>query len=244
MMSLERLAYLEFVDDSGQTRRLRPNVMSEEEINLSSEVTEHPVETGANISDHNRAQPDEVTVQFFFSDAITRVDILSPRPEIEFTEITAPEPTLGLATLTSTSNLLSAAIGALTPKQRYIVPVYADPDKPRLIEAYEIIQDLRAAGKLVTVKTTVDVFEDMAIMTAVLTRNSGTGSGGNIALTLKRIRFVQSDVTLSIPLPKDARSQKKKSAGNEVPFGPPAPKASAMKKTSDGAGVTVPGSGL
>jgi hypothetical protein len=244
MMPLERLCYLEFVDDSGQTRRFRPNVLIDEEINLSAEVTEHPVETGANISDHNRAQPDEVTVELFFSDAITRVDILSPRPEIEFVEIKVPEQPLSLALLTSTANLLSTGIGLLTPKQKYIAAVYADPDKPRVIEAYEIIQDLRLAGKLVTIKTTVDVFEDMAIMTAVVKRNSGTGNGGNITLTLKKIRFVQSDVTLALPLPKDARSQKKKSAGNEVPFGPPAPKVSAAKKLTDGSGLTQPGSGL
>lgn len=244
MMPLERLCYLEFVDDSGQTRQLRPNLLVDEEINLSAEVTDYPVETGANISDHNRAQPDEVTVELLFTDAITRVDILSPRPEVIHQEVQVPDQPFSLTTLTSTANLLAAGIGALTPKQRFTLGAFAPPDKPRVIEAYEVIQELRAKGKLVTVKTTVDVFEDMAIMTAQVKRNSGTGNGGNITLTLKRIRFVSSDVTLAIPLPKDKRSEKKKAAGNEVPFGPPVAKGSAMKKASDAAGFTASGSGL
>lgn len=244
MIDLDLLPYIEYKSDDGQVRRIRPSVQISEEISLSSEVTEHPVESSSNISDHNRAQPEEATVEFFFSNAVTRADIFSPPLETQQNELLVPESNFDLNTITSSSGLLATVIALGQEKKRYVANSFAPATKSRITEVFDVIQELRLKSQLVTVRTTTTVLEEMAMISAVLTRNASTGNGGNVTISFKRIRFVQSDVTLAIPLPKDARSQKKKSAGNEVPFGPPEAKAGALKRAKNKAGLSTPGSGL
>jgi len=224
MQPFDKLPYMTWQDDAGHTNVLRPNVQVEESITLDSDITEHPVETGSDITDHIRSKPDMVEVEWFFSDAVTRSDVLDPHPDIEQVELKAQDPAgLTLASLTSTSNLLTGAINLLTPKVKYFASFYVPPDKPRYVDAYDKLQELRNNATLVSIKTTTALFDEMAIESVSISRTNGEGNGAKIGIRLKHVRFVQSDITLAVPLPKDARAQPKKDAVTGGPCGPPPP---------------------
>lgn len=228
MMPLERLPYILWTDDSGQSQILRPNVQENESIELSSEVTEHPVETGVNITDHVRLLPDKVTVAWYFNDAVLRADLLdNTRSQPIAKEIKVPAPSISLFSITG---LATGAIGLLTPKEKLIALYYPAPTKPRYVQAYDIIQDIRAQGILVDVKTTTALFREMAIESVSFLRGSAEGDGARVSIGLKKVRFVQSDITIAIPEPKTPRSKPPASSGKGVTTVPP-PQESILSKT-------------
>lgn len=250
MQRLEDLPCLEWKDDAGQAHRLYPNVMTSETISLESDVTEHPVEVGADITDNISPKPASLTLELFFTDTVTRPDIYEERPDVLEQTLDVPEvPPLGLlTTVTSTTNLINAlgsAIGDLlgNTKKTYVATYYSEPAKRRILEAKDIIEDLRTKGTLITAFTSVGVYEEMIVQVATVVVDSTTGNGGRISLNLKRIRFAQSDVTIALPIAAVPRAQPKKEAGKGITTVPEV-KSSELKKISNATGLTKPGDGL
>jgi len=243
----DELPYIQWLDDSGQARQLRPSVMTSETVSLESDVTEHPVEGGVDITDHISVKPAALTLELFFTDTVSRQDILGPKfPDLLEKELDIPDPPgNGLfATATSTTNLINAAVGLFASKKIYHAQYFDRPNKPRILEAVEVLDDLRNKGTLVSVKTSnFGLYEELVIQIVTLVSDNTTGkNGGKISLNLKRIRFVQSDITLALPI-GPVRTQTKKDAGKGGKTVEP-PKSSSLKKTSDASGLTRPGSGL
>jgi hypothetical protein len=182
----------------------------------------------------------------FFTDTITRPDIAG-NPALLFKNLDIPDPPgLGLlATVTSTTNLLNALVDFATEpvKKTYVASYYEEPSISRLTEAQGALETLRNEATLITAFTTIGVYEELVIQTLSTVVDNTTGkTGGRISLNLKHIRFVQSDVTLALPI-GPVRAQAKKDAGKKDAK-VEGPKASAAKKTLDAAGVTTPGSGV
>ena len=68
-------AYLQWVDKSGQSKVLHFDVVKSEQHNISTFITEHPVESGADIADHVRSNLDTFTLEGFVTNApISGVD--------------------------------------------------------------------------------------------------------------------------------------------------------------------------
>jgi hypothetical protein len=237
---------LEWKDASGQARRLYPNVMTSETISLESDVTEHPVEDGIDITDHVSPKPVALTLELFFTDTITRLDIAgSPSMLERALEIPDP-PGVGLfATVTSTSNLVGALGDLLSGNQKktYVASYYEAPSISRLLEAQGIIETLRNEATLITAFTSIGVYEELLIQTCSTVVDNTTGkTGGRISLNLKHIRFVQSDITLALPI-GPVRAQQKKDAGKGGKT-VEEPKVSALKKSTNASGLTTAGSGV
>jgi hypothetical protein len=242
----EDLPCLEWKDSSGQTRRLYPNVMTSETVALEADVTEHPVEEGVDVTDHVSPKPVSLTLELFFTDTVTRPDVAG-FPAVLEKKLELPDPpSLGLlATVTSTSNLLGA-LGDLIAgngKKNYVASYYEAPSISRLHEAQAILERLWQEATLVTAFTSIGVYEEQLITLVTTVVDSTTGkNGGKISLNLKHIRFVQSDVTLALPI-GPVRAQQKKDAGKGGKT-VAEPKVTALKKSTNATGLTTPGSGV
>jgi hypothetical protein len=241
----EDLPCLEWRDSSGQARRLYPNVMTSETVSLESDVTEHPVEEGVDVTDHISPKPVSLTLELYFTDTVTRPDVAG-NPAVLSKTLELPDPpSLGLfATVTSTTNIINA-IGDLLggEKKKYVASYYEAPSISRLHEAQAILERLRNEATLVTAFTSIGVYEELLVQIVTTVVDNTTGkNGGRISLNLKHIRFVQSDVTLALPI-GPVRAQPKKDAGKGGKT-VEEPKGSALKKTTDATGLTTKGSGV
>lgn len=132
------------------------------------QVTEHPVEAGANISDHARQMPDVVTLDIALSN--------------------------------------TTKLGEHTPG--------------RAIDIYEKLRLLQTNAELVTVVTTLRVYENMILENLSVPRTVKDAGGLRCTASLRQVRVVQNKTSIvevtREPIAKKKVSDGKKAAKNAV----------------------------
>lgn len=179
------------------------------------EITEHPVEQGANVSDHARPKPDILTIEGMVSN--TPVNRSQNQRKIE---------SQGFQ-LTSATNA-DSIVG-----------------QPGVAEtAYTKLLALKDSGKLITVATKLRAYQNMILKSLTVPRDSKTGDVLRFQATFQRIRIAQNkavDLPIKEPQHKPKTNKGKKPS---KPTDNPEPYRSAAKTLTDSAGWTKPGSGV
>jgi hypothetical protein len=139
-----------------------------ETIDYSSEITNHPIETGSSISDHIYINPLKVKMEGSITEA--SVDIIGTVKDIA-----------GLFD----GNLLNNAVNKFKG------------NSTKLTAAYELLKDLHASKSLVTVINYLDTFDNMVIETLTFPRDNKVGNRLFFEITLKQITLA-SVKTVSI----------------------------------------------
>lgn len=248
MRNIADLPYLEWVDDAGVSQRLYPDVQENESTTLSSVITTHPIEVGADAADHIRPENETVDVTWVFSNSPVRGD-LSPQfvGSERYQLLTYPQGPGGPPIFTpgGVVNAFAAPLSSQAPLPESIRVFGFDADVQRVSEAFDTIQDLRDAKRIVTIATSVAVFESMVITQAVVTKDLAIGDGVRIALTVQRITFVESDVALALPIEPRGQAKKKAAAeGTKPKEMSKAELSSTAKAFLNSTGLTSFGSGL
>lgn len=226
-------AYLDF-DGSGPF--MFDAVMSET-AEHSSTATEHPVEQGANISDHIRDNLDNVSLEikvtnsplqdlYGFGMTVGGVDLKVP------TFDRTPAPTPGA--------LMSAGIDAvkslIAGPTNYKAIVQSFPDTQNFC-AFVLGQliDWKERGVLGKVILGDRTYESMIITGVTSKRESDTGDALDISLTLKEIRLVEAKL-VTAPKPTEKRGAISKPKGRQPTsfVRDPAPKKSVFSKLLHG----------
>lgn len=127
------------------------------------DVTDHPVEQGADISDHRRPKPRTLTIEGF----VTNTPMPAETAESVQRGLVRNGQTVG--TFQSRSTLEPTRSG----------------------EAYETLLSFRE-GDLLTVVTTMETLEDMAITALSVPRDAKTGQALRFSVTLKQVIIVSS----------------------------------------------------
>jgi hypothetical protein len=194
----------------GQTFWIEIDATTREVHSQTNLVTDHAVETGANVSDHIRPQPDTLSLDGFISNS----------PQY------LPKDHVGGATLTERQ--IDVQIPGVTPA----VQIFGQPiigrqaafhirgfkvqefsnEFDRVQEVYDEFRSLREAGTLLQIKTRLRFYTDMAITSLEATRQGGDSDGLRFSLELKQIRF---GVTKQEAVP--ALPTKRKSKGTVTP---------------------------
>lgn len=139
-------------------------------------ITDHPVEEGANVSDHSRPEPDRLMLEVLVSgsplsgDGDTRPTISSTDPRLTF---------------------------RLTTEGAHL-------DGGRMKTAYEKFMDLRETGALVTVVTSFRRYDSMAIESISIPRDAKGAGALRFTVALKKIRIVRNKLTRAV-VAKDKR---------------------------------------
>lgn len=143
------------------------------------EVTEHPVETGANISDHARPKPETLVIEGLVSN----------------TPLPAPgDPTQNVSLKDSRGQVIGQA--TTSSKQ----------DLSRAGEAYRDLLDLKNSSELLTVVTALRTYTNMKITNLTVPRDARTGQALRFSCTLKEVRLASSrTVTVTLPSQKKAK---------------------------------------
>jgi hypothetical protein len=168
------------------------DVCTEETHELANTVTDHPVEDGANISDHVRPQPDRLTLNCFVSNTP-----LSTQQQ---------QRTIQEGSFKFTSN---------TSKD---VPIGAVDG--RGANTFAALKKLRDNGTLVQVVTTLKTYalkstEGMVIESLTIPRRTDSYDGLEWSVTFKQIRIVKNQQTRDIKA-KEKQVQPKKKTGTQT----------------------------
>jgi hypothetical protein len=128
------------------------------------EVTDHPVETGANVVDHARRKPDVVQLEGVISNTPLG---LQPKPLLRF------DPD--------------------TPQGQSFFDVLDGPDAnpTRAETAYQQLQGL-ADGTPVTIRTTLREYTNMVLESLSVPRSAQTGDSVQFTARFRQVRFVSS----------------------------------------------------
>lgn len=178
------------------------------------EVTEHPVEQGANVTDHVRPKPDTLTIEGFVSN--TPLNRAQNKRAVE-----------------------SQGFRLSTTSERDVI--VGQPGNAET--AYTKLRELKDSGTLITVTTKLRTYDNMVIKSLSVPRDAKVGDALKFSATFQRITIVQNKtVFLPIrqsnhkPLTKKGKKPSKPVAAAEA--------GSWLKSGTDGVGLTDSGSGL
>lgn len=218
------------IPDDTSKDPIRFDATTSEEYEFSALITEHPVETGADVADNIRKQARRITLEGFVSNEPID-DSTNGRMTIASLPLNVPSFTPPLAP--TPGSLLNAAEGALKDAItggkdpiNVSVLVSATGQFDAVAETQAALEDLQDTSATVTVSTTQRDYENMAVESFTLHRDPGTGSGATFSVTLKEIRKVQVSI-VSAPTPTVIRAKPKLNKGAKSGL----PDTSAKKKS-------------
>ena len=188
-----------------------------------SEVTDHPVEVGVNISDHIRPLPERVSLTAFVSNTPIDRNPFTQRGEIASHVLDLPQKPQTLASiLKDPLQTLSSALFGNQPQAVSVLTFFEEFNA--IVETHEVLLELKDNGVVLQVVTGLRTYDDM-----VLTRVSAPRAAGRDAvsfgLDIRNIRIVESGQVAAPPGPLDS-----------VPGGKPL-------QQKGGQGAKPPGSG-
>lgn len=152
-------------------------------------ATVHPVERGAKVTDHLRAEPDEVTIEGLVTN--TPISQTAQTRAVNFAGTTFQSAT--------SAGSLSSNFGT---------PGYAE-------EAFAKLTQIAEQGALVTLATELKTYTDMALVSLNVPRDKSTGDALRFTATFRKIVLVENKVTL-IVVAADPRANAKLKAGRQA----------------------------
>lgn len=209
---------LTWEDDSGAAVAVVFDVDNQETHEFQTVITKHPVEAGADVTDHARDELDHFTLEAFVTDSpLFSNDGVYEKAIFRAVELQIPEyPSLGI----SVSGLARAGIGAIgsalfgapqPPKATFMV---FDKSISRKKALLDLLDSARRDKRIVRVLTRMRDYENMMVEQISVTRSLSEGNGATFTIALTEIRFVTSE-TVAAPKPSEPIAKSKKSAGSK-----------------------------
>lgn len=205
------------LDKSGAVASIAFDIDMQETHELQTQITEHPVEEGADVADHVRDDLETFRVEGYVSDSpILENPGAVDKMSLKSIELQLPEMPSQLslsAAVNAGINAVGTALfgGAGAPKA---VLVTLDDLKSRKREFYRLINKWRTEHRLIRVITAVREYENMLITQISMTRDPGSGDGASFVVALRQVQFVSSE-TVDAPQPSEPLGATKKAAGSK-----------------------------
>lgn len=197
-------------------------ILSETHSNVS-ELAEHPVELGADVTDHIRHQPESVTLEGVVSNTPTTPGPPGPVgsfPGAGWTyqdiALQIPKYTPPLNSLTNLAGAGLSALGSLLFGEAPTVARLLTPPGPldAISAVHNALTALERAGTLCTVFTSTKEYDSMALVGVDFPRDR-KGSA-NFRVEFRRVNIVAT-ATVAAPTPKIKAPVPKKDAGPQTP---------------------------
>jgi hypothetical protein len=234
-------------EDSGETESIQFDLVESEAHEDILTITDHPVEQGANVSDHAREEPTRLTLDGFVSNVANRAidgDAADEQVEIQHptfgdagtrtVALEVPSPPIHA----SPSGLLQAGIGALKgailggPKGTFLgrrrrvraratIQLYRQrAARNRVRDVYDALLRAQSKRALITAQTALREHFDMLLERVPAVRDAESGLGASFAIDLRRIRVAESE-TVRSPEPAEKRGELTKAGGSKNPKADP-----------------------
>lgn len=218
----------------GPSNTLQFDAILTESQMASAEITEHPVEKGANVTDHVRKKLDSVKFEA----------IISNEPLYDTGERGAVEQSIALdvkvyqppqrpvpgSLFAAIGGAISSLFGDRTEYKAQVLKFNSDSDM--VAETHETLKKLIDSGQLLDVFTSTSEYKDMLLLEVQLVRTADTGSGGVFQLSMQQIRRVEVKLATA-PEPTVLRANKEVKTGPQEPDVAPPAKKSIFKQAKD-----------
>ena len=213
------LAYLSW-SVAGVTNALRFDAVTTETHTFANQVTEQPVERGANVVDHVRPSPDSLTLDVVVSNAPVDAAPLrlggAQRGDIYPTQLSIPSsnppapytPGYAFSTIGATIDALVAQVSQ--PPTIQTLRFFNEFDA--VSEVYATIKQLRDSGQLINVITPLNNFDNMVITNVTVPRDVSNGDALLMTIDFRQVRIVETRQTTE-PVPTETRGKRPKAAG-------------------------------
>lgn len=176
-----------------------------------SQVADHPVESGINITDHTRPDPDHVTLDVFVSQSPLNVE----GSQLEHVVLNLPAQPIPLAL--NGVPWAGASSGPVTVNaQVWTMP---SAGKNYVVDAYSLFTWLRDNAILITLITPAAYYQNMLLKKITKRRDKGTGIGASFALEFREVRIVSTTLT-DAPKPSQPTADVEKDKGVVTPTTP------------------------
>lgn len=187
-----------------------------------AEITEHPIEDGADIADHCHIKPRIFQVEGI----ITNQPISLPQSQVdgvseaqkEFTWEANPR-ILGMEM--GGGGIIGTALGAIASaagiNQQSGTAKGYEPEFDRIIAARDEILTYIALRDPITIETKREIYENMLIESFDEDRDASIGDGMRFSLVAVQIRIVQTEYSVAPPIPNVQRGKPEKSRGKKTP---------------------------
>lgn len=209
---------------------LRFDAITSEVQERTNLITEHPVESGANISDHIRPNLNKVTIEAFVSNSPTDADgqIATKEP------LSVPNPPPGALL----NGVIDAIGGLLNPMAQVVADVLEFQGGATDFVAFTIdaLQQIRGNGTIIKVVCPNATYESMILEGFEVHRDPNTGDSARFNMTFREIRIVSSSLT-DAPQPTVARTAPTQDKGHQASETPDPTSSSLLSKILDSAGV-------
>jgi hypothetical protein len=213
--------------------------------NDSASIADHPVEQGADITDHARDDPELLSIEGMITNTphagnLTSEDSYSDQPlaltvhtrnqsGTKKLNLDVPSPSLS----PTVDSLVGAGLGALgkaffggptaemnnptTAGTKSVTVSIPQPDSPRnrARDGYEKLLGAKLARELIVVETPMRSYFDMMIARIEVPVVAEDGQSVKFQIDLRRIRIAGSD-TVAAPSPAEARGNPSKSLGAQA----------------------------
>lgn len=228
-------AYLFWTAKAGDNRILYFDVCQDEQHDLASDIVEHPVEQGVDITDHIRPKVPQVSLTGFVSNTpiYSKSEIAGfiaasgPNPtgkiigaqngDVKGVEIKPNfyEPPLQPTPGSLLTNGLTAIANALFGRRQYKANVLKfDTEFDNVKDIYRALDFARGEAQLFNVVTSSRVYSNMGLMNINVSRNPETGTGAIFKLDLKQVHLVSTQ-RATLPTPKEPSGKKSVNKGTK-----------------------------
>jgi len=185
-------AYLNWVDDANDAQSLYFDLAFSYGAEHSSEVTTHPVESGANIADHVRVKPMQIKLDVLVSNTPIN-DLPDGSRHEKYASIPLKYPTPQ-----------AAALGPKTLSSY----TYSGPNADYINDTYTKLWFLHDAHQLMTVVTPIKSYQNLVITNVKFTRDDqASGDAGRFTIDLEEITIVTSDIVDSAIIPEAKKQE-------------------------------------
>lgn len=212
-------------DDSG--RVIAFDVIENELHESVVEITDHPVETGVNITDHIRPLPKRLSLTAYTSNTPVVVNPITERGEVRALRLDIPQwtPPIGFTPGALFRSAIAAIDGAIFGSPEFTATLLVFPDFfDAIVETHEVLLELQTNGVLLQIVTGLRTYDDMVIERVAAPRGAGD-AGIAFGIDIRQIRVVESGQVTAPPVPAD-----------DVPGGKPLENKGAQGAKPPGAG--------
>jgi hypothetical protein len=257
-----------FQDGSGAFTSIHVDATIRESHNTSSQVTEHPVEQGANVSDHVRPELEKLTLEVFITNTPIRLPkshVSGVLAEIKSLELPrsvngalgrgvprrAGPPMLTGPYIPPQRGPLGQSTPAILPEwsaAQLIDVLQSDPsvsvlqfsaEFDRVRTLYNELRRLVTGGTLCRILTGLREYENMVIKGMDTPRENAEGSAITVTLDVIQVRIVTTE---TVEVPKQVRARKPKPKGNQPPTAvvPKKETKDSLASLATGFGIKIP----
>ena len=174
------------------------------------EITDHPVESGANVADHIRAKMTTLSLEVAVSNKSLDEDPWDADGATGKVagKVVEYESRLNLPISLPGVGSLAAAVGADSYKSQETVNVLTfSAPFDRISHVAALLEQIRVTCEVVAVLTRIRIYTDMVLSRVSVLREAGSAGRATFRLEFKKLRYAATKTAAAIPGAKKAKGR-------------------------------------